>query len=274
MRIPLLRGRLLNAGDNENTACVIDVDEEFARRAFPAQDPVGQHVRFDLLPMQCEIVGVVGHVKQWGLDTDSTSNVRSQMYVPFRQFPDSVMDLVSTGSAYVVRSAGDPYALVPALRRVVTGVNGKMVMFAERSMEDVIGDSQGARRFTRLVLAVFAGLALALAVVGIYGVMSYAVSQRVHEIGVRQALGADRQSVLAMVLGGAVRLAVVGVAIGGAGALAATRAMKGLLFGVTPADPVTFGAVALMLLLVSLIASLVPAWRATRVDPIAALRCE
>jgi predicted permease len=274
MRIPLLRGRLLNAGDNENTACAIDIDEEFARRAFPAQDPLGQHVNFDLLPMQCEIVGIVGHVKQWGLDADATSNVRSQMYVAFRQFPDSVMDLVSTGSAYMVRTAGDPYAPVPALKRAITGVSGKMVMFAEQSMEDVIKDSLGARRFTRLVLAVFAALALVLAAVGIYGVMSYAVSQSVHEIGVRQALGADRRHLLAMVLGGAVRLAVVGIAIGGAGALAATRAMKGLLFGVTSADPLTFVAVALMLLLVTVTASYIPAWRATRVDPMIALRCE
>jgi predicted permease len=274
MRIPLLRGRLLNAGDNESAACAIDVDEEFARRAFPAQDPLGQRVSFDLLLTQCEIVGVVGHVKQWGLDTDATSNVRSQMYVSFSQFPDSVMDLVSTGSAYVVRSAGDPHAPVPALKRAINRVNGNMVMFGEQSMEDVIDGSLGARRFTRLVLAMFAGLALVLAAVGIYGVMSHAVSQSVHEIGVRQALGAGRREVLAMVLGGAVRLAVVGIVIGGAGALAATRAMKGLLFGVTAADPVTFVAVSLMLLMVTVIASCIPAWRATRVDPIVALRCE
>ncbi len=274
MQIPLLRGRLLNAGDNEGAACAIDIDEEFARRAFPSEDSLGRHVGFDLLSMQCEIVGVVGHVKQWGLDTDAASNVRSQMYIAFRQFPDSVMDLVSTGSAYVVRTAGNPYVPVPSLRRVITGVNGKMVMFSEQSMEDVIKDSLGARRFTRLLLAMFAALALALAAVGIYGVMSYAVSQSVHEIGVRQALGADRRAVLAMVLGGAVRLAAVGVALGGAGALAATRAMKGLLFGVSAADPVTFVAVALMLLLVTVIASYLPARRAARVDPIVALRRE
>jgi predicted permease len=274
MRVPLLRGRLLDARDNGNTACAIDIDEEFASRAFPSQDPLGQYVNFDLLPMQCEIVGVVGHVKQWGLDTDATSSVRSQMYIAFRQFPDSVMDLVSTGSGYVVRTGGDPYAPVPALERATNAVNGSMVMFGGQSMEDVIEDSLGARRFTRLVLAVFAGLALLLAAVGIYGVMSYAVSQSVHEIGIRQALGADRRRVLAMVLGGAVRLAVVGIVIGGAGALAATRAMKGLLFGVTAADPVTFVAVSLMLFLVTVVASSVPAWRATRVDPIIAMKCE
>ena len=269
-----LRGRLLNARDNEDIACAIDIDEEFARRAFPAQDPIGQHVSFDLLPMQCEIVGVVGHVKQWGLDTDATSSVRSQMYIPFRQFPDSVMDLVSTGSGYVVRTAGDPYAPVPALKRATNAVQRQHGDVRRAEHGGHHRGLAGSRRFTRLVLAVFAGLALLLAAVGIYGVMSYAVSQSVHEIGVRQALGADRRRVLAMVLGGAVRLAVVGIAIGGAGALAATRAMKGLLFGVTAADPVTFVAVSLMLLLVTVIASYIPAWRATRVDPIIALRCE
>lgn len=274
MQIPLLRGRLLDARDHEGAACAIDIDEEFARKAFPAEDPLGRHVGFDLLAMQCEIVGVVGHVKQWGLDTDATSNIRSQMYIAFRQFPDSVMDLVSTGSAYVVRTAGNPYVAVPALRRVITGVNGKMVMFSEQSMEDVIRDSLGPRRFTRLLLAMFAALALVLAAVGIYGVMSYAVSQSVHEIGVRQALGADRRTVLAMVLGRAVRLAAAGIALGSAGALVAARAMKGLLFGVSSADPATFAAVALMLLLVTVIASYIPARRAARVDPIIALRRE
>jgi ABC-type antimicrobial peptide transport system permease subunit len=196
------------------------------------------------------------------------------MYIPFRQFPDRIMDLASTGTAYVVRPAADPHGSVPALRRAVNAVHGNMVMFAEQGMEDIIEGSQGPRRFTRLVLGGFAGLALLLAAVGIYGVMSYAVSRRVHEIGVRQALGADRRRVLAMVLGSAVRLSVVGIAIGGAGALAATRAMKGLLYGVTAADPVTFVVVSLMVLTVTVIASCIPAWRATRVDPIVALRCE
>jgi predicted permease len=274
MRIPLLRGRLLDAGDTENGSCAIDIDEEFARRAFAGRNPLGQRVFFELLPMQCEVVGVVGHVKQWGLDADATARVRSQMYIPFRQFPDSVMDLVSTGSAYVVRTAGNPYGPASALRKAISGVNGTMVMFGEQSMEDVIDGSLGPRSFTRLVLAMFAGLALVLAAVGIYGVMSYAVSQSLHEIGVRQALGADQRAVLAMVVGGAVRLAAVGVAIGAAGALAATRAMKGLLFGVTSADPATFVGVSLMLLLVTVIASYIPAWRASRVDPIVALRSE
>ena len=274
LRIPLLRGRLLSEQDNENAPCAIDIDEEFARKTFPGQDPLGQYVNFQLLPMKCQIVGIVGHVKQWGLDADATATVRSQMYIQFRQLPDSIMDLASTQGMYVVRTKGDPYAPVPALKRAISDINGRMVMYDEESMQDVIKDSLAARRFTRLLLGVFAGLALALAAVGIYGVVSYTVSQSVHEIGLRMALGADRKRVLGMVLGGAMRLALIGLAIGGAGALAATRALKGLLFGVTPADPLTFAAVALVLVAVALVASYIPAWRATRIDPMVALRYE
>ena len=275
MRIPLLRGRLLTPQDDEKNAPVVVVDEEFARKAFPDQEPLGQHINLELINLKCEVVGVVGHVKHWGLDTDATSKVHSQMYLPFRQFPDSIMDFASTGgSAWLLRSAGDPYTLVPALKQTVTSINGTMVMYEAQSMTDLINNSLAARRFTRLLLGVFAALALALAALGIYGVVSYTVSQSTHDIGVRMALGADRPAVLAMVLGSAMRMAVIGIVIGGAIAFATTRAIKGLLFGVSAADPLTFGAVALALVLVMLLASYIPAWRATRVDPVTALRHE
>ena len=274
MRIPLVRGRLLDARDDENTGCAVDIDEEFARKAFPSGEPLGQHLNFDFLPMQCQVAGIVGHVKQWGLVNDAATRNGSQVYFAFRQLPDRAMDLISTGSAYAVRTAGDPYASVPALRQATNRVNGNMVLFGEQSMEDIVDSSLGARRFTRLVLGLFAAMALLLAAVGIYGVMSYAVSRSVHEIGVRQALGANRARVLTMVLGDAARLAGIGIALGGTGALVATRALEGLLFGVTSEDPATFVAASLVLLLVALVASWVPAWRATRVDPIVALRSE
>jgi putative ABC transport system permease protein len=200
--------------------------------------------------------------------------VQSQMYIAFRQLPNSIMDLASMGSYYVVRAQGDPYAAVPAMKRAIGELSGNMVMYDVQSMPDVISESLSARRFTRLLLGAFAILALVLAGVGIYGVVSYTVTQSTHDIGVRMALGADRRTVLAWVLKGAMTMAGLGIALGAVIGVAATRVMKELLFGVSAADPVTFGAVALLLATVTLLASYIPALRATRVDPIVALRCE
>ena len=274
MRIPLIRGRFIGPQDNETTPCAVTIDEEFARKSFPAQDPIGQHINLELVPMKCEIVGIVGHIKHWGLDADATSKVHSQMYLNYRQFPDSVMDLASTGSDYVVRTAADPHALVLGLKRTISGINGKMVLFDEETFNEIISDSLGARRFTRLLLAIFAGLALALAAVGIYGVVSYSVTQATHDIGVRMALGADAWSVLKLVLSGAMRLAVAGIAIGAAGGFVATRALRRLLYGVGASDPLTFAIVAVVLAVVTALASYIPARRATRIDPMVALRYE
>jgi predicted permease len=274
MRIPLLRGRFLSAQDDEKSPCVVAIDEQFVTKAFPNQDPLGQRINLELVSMKCEVVGIVGHVKHWGLDADASATVQSQMYLPFRQFPDGVMDLASTGSEYVVRAGGDPYALVPALKRAIGEVSANMVMYGEQSMDDVISDSLSARRFTRLLLGAFAVLALVLAGVGIYGVVSYTVAQSTHDIGVRMALGADRRAILGSVLKAAMTMAGSGVALGAAAAFAATRVMKELLFGVSATDPLTFGAVALLLGSVTLLASFVPALRATKVDPIVALRFE
>jgi predicted permease len=274
MRIPLLRGRLISQQDNENSPCAVDVDEEFAKKAFPGENAVGQHINVELINLKCEVIGVVGHVKHWGLDVDATSKVHSQMYIPARQFPDTVMDLVSKGSEWVVRTAGDPYALAPAMKRTISDINGRMVMFGAESMEDNIKDSLSSRRFTRLLLGVFAVLALVLAAVGIYGVVSYTVTQATHDIGVRMALGADARQVLGMVIGDAMKMAVVGIVIGVALGFAATRAMKGLLFGVSAADPLTFTAVAVMIAGVTALASYIPARRATQVDPTIALRVQ
>ena len=274
MDIRLLRGHFLTAQDTEKSPCAVAIDEEFVRKAFPGQEPLGQHINLELVSMKCEVVGVVAHVKHWGLDTDATAKVHSQMYMAFRQFPDGVMDLASTDSNYVVRTSGDPYAPVPALKRAISAINGKMVMYGEESMQDTISDSLSARRFTRLLLGTFAILALVLAGVGIYGVVSYTVAQGTHEIGVRMALGADRRLVLGTVLKGAMSMALAGIALGAVAAFAATRVMKDLLFGVSAADPFTFTVVALLLLGVTLLASYIPALRATRVDPIVALRYE
>jgi predicted permease len=274
MRLPLLRGRFLLNQDSENTPCSTVVDEEFQKKAFGGRDPIGQYINFEIVPMKCQIVGIVGHVKHWGLDTDRTSKVHSQVYLSYRQFPDQVMDLASTGSEFLVRTEGDPYSIVPALRRAITGINGRMVMYGEEAMTDNINDTLASRRFTRLLLGIFAGLALALAAVGIYGVVSYSVTQATHEIGVRMALGADARTVLAMVLRGAMELALIAIAIGAVGGFAASRALRQLLFGVSSTDPATFGAVALLLAAITALASYIPARRATKVDPTVALRYE
>jgi putative ABC transport system permease protein len=184
------------------------------------------------------------------------------------------MDIASTGSDYVVRANGDPYTVVPAVKQSVQQTSANMVTFGEESMEDVIGNSLSARRFTRLLLGTFAVLALVLAGVGIYGVVSYTVTQTTHDIGIRMALGADRGAVLGGVLRGAMRMAGAGIAVGAVAAFAVTRVMKELLFGVSASDPLTFGAVALVLAALTLLASYIPALRATKVDPIVALRCE
>ncbi|HZU22946.1 MAG TPA: ABC transporter permease [Terriglobales bacterium] len=273
--IPLRRGRLISNRDLEASPCAIDIDEDLAKKAFPGQDPVGQHINLEILNLKCEVVGVVGHVKHWGLDSDATSKVHSQFYIPFRQFPDAVMDLASSGgSEWVVRTASDPYSTVPLIRRTVADINGRMVMYGAETMDDNIKDLLASRRFTRLLLGVFAGLALALAAVGIYGVVSYTVTQATHDIGVRMALGATTGAVLSMVIGSAMKMAGLGIAIGAAIGFAATQAMKGLLYGVGAGDPLTFIAVALVLAAVTLLASYVPARRATKVDPMIALRVE
>jgi predicted permease len=274
MHIPLLRGRFLAAQDTEKAPCVTVIDTEMAKKAFGDQDPIGQRIHTEILPMTCEVVGLAGHVKHWGLDSDATSKVRSQMYLAFRQFPDGVMALASRGFDWVVRTSGDPYAPVPALKKTVADVNGRMVLYGEQSFTEVIANSMSDRLFVRLLLGAFAGLALMLAAVGIYGVVSYAVTQSTHDIGVRMALGADASQVLRMVLSGAVRMALLGIAIGGVAAFAATRLMSKMLFGVSAADPITFASVAALLVVVTLFASYVPARRATTVDPVIALRYE
>jgi predicted permease len=274
MRIPLLRGRFVTLQDNENSPCVAVIDQEFQAKAFPSQDPIGQHINLDLIGMRCEIVGIVGHVKQWGLDSDAKAKIHSQMYFEFRQFPDQVMDLLSSGSEFVIRTTGSPYAVVPALKRTVNTINSNMVSYGEQSMEDVIRDSLLARRFTRMLLAVFAALAMTLATTGIYGVVSYFVTQSTHNIGVCMALGANQGTVLGMVLRKALHMALLGIVIGAAGGFAATRLMRDLLFGVSSGDPITFGAVAILLAAVTMLASYVPARRATKIDPMVALRYE
>ena len=220
-----------------------------------------------------EIVGIVGSVKYWGLRSDPPA----AMYVPYRQHMSEYPGGTSRTrlrKTLLVRTASNPGGLAGTLPRIVAEVDKNQAVFDIMSMEQVLSEWLAPQRFAMRLFGIFAGLAVILAVVGIYGVMSYSVSMRTHEIGVRLALGAERRDVLKLVLGQGLKLAVIGVAIGIAGAFALTRLVAGFLYGVTATDPATFAGVSLLLIVVALAASYVPAWRATRVDPIVALRHE
>ncbi len=273
MRIPLLRGKFITDQDVETAQKTVIIDQNLANSMFHGQDPIGQRLNFQLLG-QVQIVGVVGHVKHWGLDADSTARVRYQVYFPYRQFPDEATSLVAGQAAFVMRTQSGPGALAGTLRKAIAETNPSLAVFGIRGMDEVINRSLAQRRFLRMLLVVFAGLALSLASIGIYGVISYAVAQSTHEIGVRIALGADANRVLGMVLRQALQLIALGIVLGALAAVAATRAMAGLLFGVRALDPLTFAAVAGLLGGVALLAGYIPARRATKIDPMVALRYE
>jgi predicted permease len=270
----LERGRFVTAQDNENAPVVIDIDDVFARTYFPNENPVGEHVYLTQFNVQAEIVGVVGHIKQWGLGSDAKSAVEAQFYYPFMQLPEKIMPLVADAVAVVLRTQGDPAAIMGPVRRAVYETDPREVIYGVQTLDAVLANSLAARRLSMVLLEIFAALALVLSCVGIYGVISYLVSQRTHEIGVRMALGAQRSDVLKLVLTQGAEMALVGMAIGFVTALGLTRLMANELFGVSAYDPLTFVAGAVLLTLVALLACYVPARRAVRVDPIVALRYE
>jgi predicted permease len=274
MGITLQRGRFITPEDNENSPVVIVIDDVFARMYFPHEDPVGKHVNLALFGVQAEVVGVVGHVKQWGLDADAKSAIEAQFYYPFMQLPEKLMPLSAGGVVVVLRTKGDPAASIADVRRAVEQIDSRDVIYSVETMNEIVSNSFAARRFSMILLAVFAALALVLACVGIYGVISYLVGQRTHEIGVRMALGAQRTEVLWLILGHGARMALIGVAIGIVAALGLTRLMANELFGVSAHDPLTFAGVAMLLIIVAVAACYIPARRAMRVDPMVALRYE
>jgi predicted permease len=274
MGITLERGRFVTPQDNENAPIVIDIDDVFARTYFPGQNPVGKRVNLTQFNVQAEIVGVVGHVKQWGPGGDPKSALEAQFYYPFMQLPEKLMPMVASVVAVVLRTAGDPTAIMKLVRPAVKQADPGEVIYGVQTMDDVLAGSLAARRLSMILLGIFAALALALSCVGIYGVISYVVGQRTHEIGVRMALGARSGDVMRMVVGEGAKMALMGVAAGLAGAFGLTELMANQLFGVTAHDPLTFAAVAILLTLVALVACYLPARRAVRVDPIVALRCD
>ena len=266
MKIPIIRGRFFDDRDTMESQPVAIIDETMARKYWPDEDPVGKRITFqsrDGNPIWREIVGIVGHVKHKGLEGES----RVQYYIPHSQVQNSEMNLV-------VRTTTDPASLTGAVRGAISGLDKDLPVFRVKTMEQFVMDSMATRRFAMTLVGIFASVALALAGVGLYGVLSYSITQRSHEIGVRMALGARAADVLRLVVGQGMLLALAGVVLGSAAAFLLTRLMANLLFNVTPSDPLTFATIAFLLTLVALLACFVPALRATKVDPIEALRYE
>jgi predicted permease len=274
MRIPLRRGRLLTPQDDEHSLPVAVVDESFAAKYFPQQDPIGKHINMKGIDKPLEIVGVVGHVKQWGLDSDDKETLHAQLYCPFMQMPDKDMQQTAGGVNLIARTDEAHQATLDSIRNAVTSMKNEEFIFDVQTFDQIISKSLAAQRFSMILLGVFAALALLLASIGIYGVISYVVGQRTHEIGIRLALGADRLHILRLILGRGGILAAAGVGAGLVSALALTRLMASLLYGVRATDPLTFAGVALLLICVALFACYIPARRATKVDPMVALRYE
>jgi putative ABC transport system permease protein len=264
LRVPLVSGRWLNITDTATSPGIVAVNQEFVQEFFNGKNPLGQHIHLLGDPFKTrQIVGVVGTIKHGSLD----ESPRAAMYIPNDQYPPPDMN-------FVVRSSGNPLQLSAALRDTVLSLDKNQAISTIRLMDDVVSGSVAQQRFASQLLALFAMLALLLAAVGLYGLIAYTVTQRTHEIGIRMALGASPRDVLKLVLGQGLKLALAGTVIGIAGALALTRLIQGLLFQVSATDPITFISVAALLTIVALAASYLPARRATRVDPMVALRYE
>ncbi len=282
MDIPLLRGRYIERQDMQRGSHVVVIDETMARTVFPNENPLGKSIAVadlsgDLGPevaAPLEIIGIVGHVNHWGLDSDSTARVRSQVYLPFSEVPEPFMKGTAASSVFVARTAADPLALLPAVRGAVLNGAADQPVYGVRTMEQIVSASIADRRFSMLLLGIFAGLALLLAAVGIYGVISYTVAQRTREIGIRMALGAGQRDVLKVVVGQGMAPVLAGLGVGLAASFGLTRLMAGMLYGVRASDPVTLVGVAVVLAAVALIATWLPARRAARVAPLMALRHE
>jgi putative ABC transport system permease protein len=263
MGVPLLKGRLFNEQDASDAKGRVVINETMALKHWPGEDPIGKRVRIAWDSLEDEVIGVVGDVRHAGLDGE----IRPMTYWPYARWSYGTMTVT-------VRTTADPNRVVTSIASLVRQLDPELVVANVKTMDEVVADSVAQRRLTMLLLTVFAGTALLLAAVGIYGVIAYSVTERTQEIGIRMALGAQRGAVLRMVITQALVLAVTGIAVGGGVALLLTRLMEGLLFEVKPADPLTFGVVSGILAAVALLASYIPGRRATQVDPVIALRAE
>jgi putative ABC transport system permease protein len=265
MRIPLLKGRQFTEQDRQQTPRVVVVNDAMARRFWPNDEAVGKRIGFRESDPQVwhTIVGVVGDVKHRQPDADP----KPELYFPYGQYPRTFISLV-------VRASSDPANLAAAIRNQVLAIDGDQPVFDVRTMEERLSKTVAPARFITLLLGLFAAIAAILAGVGIYGVISYSVSQRTHEIGVRMALGASSRDVMRLIVRQGMITAAVGIAAGLAAAFAMTKLMKSLLYEISATDPATFAIIPALVAVVALAACLVPARRATRVDPMEALRYE
>ena len=271
MGIPLRRGRFIDDHDRIGAEPVVVIDEVLARHAFGGSNPVGKRLWVQALG-PAKVIGVVGHVRHWGLADDDQSQVRDQIYYAFAQVPDQLMRLFSSFMSLAVRTSIPPLNVVEPLRRELRGATGDQTLYEVRTMEQLATRSLARQRFLLMLFAIFASLALLLACIGIYGVLAYVTSQRVPEIGLRMALGASDRDVLRMVLRQSLRMIFAGVVVGLASALAAARLLERLVAGVRSTEPSTFALMISVLVAAALFASFLPARRASRVDPIRALR--
>jgi putative ABC transport system permease protein len=273
MGIDLVRGRLFSSQDTRESPQVALIDEVFARQYFPNQDPIGQRFKLNTPGADShEIVGVVRHVEHVGLEGQTAST--AEFYFNFDQLPIATLPRYVRRVNVLVRTTVEPLSLAGPVRNQISALDKDQAVFNVRTMEQALSRSVAARRFSMILLGVFALLALTLAAVGIYGVISYSVAQRTREVGIRMALGASTSDVIKLVVRDGLKLVLIGVGVGLAGALALTRMMATLLFGVTTTDALTYTTVALVLIVVALIACCIPARRATKVDPLVALRFE
>jgi putative ABC transport system permease protein len=265
MQIPLLEGRYLSDSDTEKSPGVVVISERLSRFYFPNVSPIGR--RITLSDPQTGpwlvIVGVVSDIRNWGLAADSTPEI----YISFRKNPKRLMTLV-------IRTAGDPLQMLPLIRSEMRAFDKELIPERVATMEQIISRSLSQRRLNLMLIGSLAALAVGLAAFGLYSVLAYTVAQRTHEIGIRLALGAQRLDILRLVLRQGLTLGAIGIGLGLAGAIASTRALRNLLYGVEPTDPLTFGAVALLLMGIALVSCWVPAWRATKVDPLVTLKYE
>jgi predicted permease len=277
MGIPLLRGRFFTPEDTTKSPCVMVIDSVFVRTYFPDSEPLAETLSAGFSPMgPCRIVGVVGHVRHWSLQ-DLSTDTQIQAYLPLYQDPDQWVPMNYPDAKIVVRTPLDAATVMPSIKKTVYEGGSDQPVYDVHAMQEIVSESISSQRFPMLLLGTFAGLALLLAAVGIYGVISYSVAQRIHEIGIRMALGAHKRDVFRMVVGQGLALALAGLAIGVVAALILTRVLSSfslLLYGVGASDPLTFAVVSFVLTGVAVLACYIPAGRAMRVDPMIALRYE